>query len=69
MIPAGTMTPLFIDMPSVKAEVLGISEHGQYILFHNYWTFDQQGNWIEIRRTYYRDRYFIEGLRRETGGA
>ena len=62
-IKPGTMLPFWLGMPSVKAGVLGISQDGQYVLVQEYDTVNMQtGERVHVERTYYRDRYFIEGM-------
>jgi hypothetical protein len=56
----GHMVSFQIGMPSVKAMVMDISKDGQYILQQDYQTKDNKGEWINVRKIYYRDRYLID---------
>jgi hypothetical protein len=56
------MVPFQPGLLTVKGEVLGISPDNQYVIQLNYYHWSKTGQWEEVRRTYYRDRYLIEGL-------
>lgn len=45
-------------VPSVKATVLGVVGD-DYLLHHEYDTFNERGEWVHVIKEYQRDRWFI----------
>lgn len=64
----GHMVPFLIGMPSVKAMVIDISTHDQYVLVQRYTTQNEKGEWFDVKKTYYRDRYFIDAYWADCSG-
>jgi len=69
MIPAGSMVPFQIGLPSVKAEVLGPVRDGeQYLLMIRYEEANYNtGQYEWVRRLFQRDAKFIESLCKDEG--
>lgn len=69
MIPAGSMVPFQIGLPSVKAELLGTVRDGeQYLLMIRYEEANHAtGQYQWVRRLFQRDVKFINSLCAEYG--
>ena len=66
MIAIGEMVPFQPGLFTVKAMVIGMGkDKTQYILLLTFDRQDKTGNWVQMRRYYYRDRGLIEGLTRD----
>lgn len=52
--------PYIIGIPSTKAQVLGIINDDQYLLRHEYDTFNERGDWVHVIKEFQRDKWFID---------
>lgn len=59
MVKVGDVVPFLLDLPSIKALVIGVTG-GQCILFQEYDTIDvRTGEPVHVENTYYRSLDFI----------
>ena len=67
MIAPGTVVPYILGIPSVRAEVVGMSGD-YYVLLQEYDTQNEQGEWVHVKKYYYRTKWFIESYWCDTTG-